>query len=1323
MSAAVHTEAVEAPAPVTEESAGMHSHSTDGKRFNRVNTLARVHYPTPKHLKGHTMPRYVHVKQEINQVSIVAEEMVKPAKKRQEDDDEDDEEMAWLLDDTCDDDVENADIFEKVQKWYHKRFDDGGGHLTVAVCGGHSSGKTHTLLGPAGDAGILPRFLEDSVEYLTAASKSGKEPTVLLSAFLLEGEDLIDLFNPFGQEAKEEDEEEEVVMANGKKKTKKNTQPPKKHKKKKKKGDDDDDDTPPRRINRRVEQSDSTLFRTEASCLGSTIVEGVEVMACTGLGSDSVSEEARKLLSTAVRTASVIVAQSNRIFYGANMVVRVILVDNPTGKEKDRCVRVVNFVELESFGCPDACTPNEDRLNGSSTRHQGTRLVRDAGRHLPRNATLSMMHVDKSFLTFYLQDSLFYRSDCYIIGCVRAVEGTVDENFRTLDFMNRIDVLSDDEAPVIEATLLELVHEGLEAEAKTAERWADKHAVNQERAAAKASRRLARGLEDPSKMPAADAADFHHRHHHSDKRDFAQVYRNKKVAMLALREQLNMSAGALKKSHTAMKGVLSQLVHWLELWGITRTRKPIWPGLTKLRDPTFTCPQVSVAPGDYLVPLSANGLPTLHGWVGLTFGYTVVTNMSWDAEVHVCEKRMHMASTSTPISPALKMALSAALHEADDDDDEEAFERFAKAAKDNGKHTIKEGAVGKGGADDDGEQLEEGEGELFRTLLVHGEDLELEHCVVQCVAGEIKIRTILRENGTHTSIHVNGEDIKGVSALVDGDIVSFGTTQFFQVRQVVPGGATAVVGDEEDEEDLSDSVDSDDEYAVKIKAAADAAKAVGAGNNTKKKAVSTRRLAVESDLSLFEKACRQVMVKSLMDAWRHQASELIHLQHMEVDRPMAAIAKTADKPPVPPAYEISKEDAEDALLDGMPPVTQARLCEMGLGGRAMSMLSLTMARDCIARLQLKQVTPDEYARRKRHSGALCWAMRGKLYAGEILVKQIEGSEEVGLWLWARFVFMERYIQAHQMYRRFLHMFDVAGPGSSKPQVLSLLEEQYPHEEDPFLDMPGDELIGVGYVYLDALQYMLDIDENVPLVNFKGRASGSLRILARVWLDKVTVEPTYVSADEEMRMDKYYDHTCHIRVHLSSLSGIPSSLACKTHAEFKFFFHGKKYRTPDHAGYAPNPFINHTMAITQKITPDFLDFLQSGSLEIEVWGKHASPLSIRHTKDPDSRHQCRHLHLGEPKYVEVVESDGEEDDKDGTDDEGNDSDAEDVDTLKAKVEVLQGDLETVNRQLQRATKAVEAYEKKKSWGFGGKKKGGASKFDDEDGSGSCGCVLM
>lgn len=51
----------------------------------------------------------------------------------------------------------------------------------------------------------------------------------------------------------------------------------------------------------------------------------------------------------------------------------------------------------------------------------------------------------------------------------------------------------------------------------------------------------------------------------------------------------------------------------------------------------------------------------------------------------------------------------------------------------------------------------------------------------------------------------------------------------------------------------------------------------------------------------------------------------------------------------------------------------------------------------------------------------------------------------------------------------------------------------------------DELIGVGFLYLDGLQFLLDINHRVPLVSYAGYDAGSVQLRVRAWIDKVEVK--------------------------------------------------------------------------------------------------------------------------------------------------------------------------------------------------------------------------
>ena len=49
------------------------------------------------------------------------------------------------------------------------------------------------------------------------------------------------------------------------------------------------------------------------------------------------------------------------------------------------------------------------------------------------------------------------------------------------------------------------------------------------------------------------------------------------------------------------------------------------------------------------------------------------------------------------------------------------------------------------------------------------------------------------------------------------------------------------------------------------------------------------------------------------------------------------------------------------------------------------------------------------------------------------------------------------------------------------------------ENDPFYDPPSDYLLGVARLQLEAIKYMLDVDEATPLVDYKGSSFGEIMV--------------------------------------------------------------------------------------------------------------------------------------------------------------------------------------------------------------------------------------
>jgi hypothetical protein len=161
----------------------------------------------------------------------------------------------------------------------------------------------------------------------------------------------------------------------------------------------------------------------------------------------------------------------------------------------------------------------------------------------------------------------------------------------------------------------------------------------------------------------------------------------------------------------------------------------------------------------------------------------------------------------------------------------------------------------------------------------------------------------------------------------------------------------------------------------------------------------------------------------------------------------------------------------------------------------------------------------------------------------------------------------------------------------------------------------DELIGVAFLYLDPVQYLLDIHNSIPIINYSGKTAGTIHVRVRSWIDRMDTQPSYISIDKEANITDFVNHMCLIRIHVDNMRHLPKNLCSATYVTFKFFFHSAVYKTPRYCGSAINPAVEFTVAVDQKITRDFIDFVRSGSIEMEVFGKRHDPVKAAAAKPP------------------------------------------------------------------------------------------------------------
>ncbi|CAE7399942.1 unnamed protein product [Symbiodinium microadriaticum] len=184
--------------------------------------------------------------------------------------------------------------------------------------------------------------------------------------------------------------------------------------------------------------------------------------------------------------------------------------------------------------------------------------------------------------------------------------------------------------------------------------------------------------------------------------------------------------------------------------------------------------------------------------------------------------------------------------------------------------------------------------------------------------------------------------------------------------------------------------------------------------------------------------------------------------------------------------------------------------------------------------------------------------------------------------------------------------------------LEVLDELMPMSADPFFDPSQPELIGVASLHLDSLFYLCDIRDHLPIVTFKGNKGGFLKMTARTWIDEVETIPTYICVDKESKLTDFSGQKCIIRFYFEALHDITPALSSDVQVAFTFFCHSGQYRTTRHRAVNvmegdKHPFLNSTVVVEQKITPDFIRYIQKKCLELEIWG---SRITNRQFEDTD-----------------------------------------------------------------------------------------------------------
>lgn len=163
-------------------------------------------------------------------------------------------------------------------------------------------------------------------------------------------------------------------------------------------------------------------------------------------------------------------------------------------------------------------------------------------------------------------------------------------------------------------------------------------------------------------------------------------------------------------------------------------------------------------------------------------------------------------------------------------------------------------------------------------------------------------------------------------------------------------------------------------------------------------------------------------------------------------------------------------------------------------------------------------------------------------------------------------------------------------------------------EDPFFDPPDHRLVGVAYLSLDPISYLMEVTEDaLPIVNSKGNVTGILKVRITPTLDEDENE------EDERHIGDHMGKIMTVEVKVASVTGrfTSSGQALGKNKSPSIFVRTKWFllsspaqmlKTARAEGVDETYKFDANFRLRQIITGDLLTYLREVSMEIEVWSQ-------------------------------------------------------------------------------------------------------------------------
>ncbi|CAH1788618.1 unnamed protein product [Owenia fusiformis] len=207
---------------------------------------------------------------------------------------------------------------------------------------------------------------------------------------------------------------------------------------------------------------------------------------------------------------------------------------------------------------------------------------------------------------------------------------------------------------------------------------------------------------------------------------------------------------------------------------------------------------------------------------------------------------------------------------------------------------------------------------------------------------------------------------------------------------------------------------------------------------------------------------------------------------------------------------------------------------------------------------------------------------------EIMVK-MKDLDNGNEWTWDRNKFINRKYIMQEMYMNYME----GDPDWDLPQ-----------DQDPFWEDPDTEvLIGNVHVYLSSLAFMIELEETMPITDFKGNEQGHLMLEVHPCDDKWNnIEDGYVEP-ADLKGQKY-----NFTININGARGLPSKYD-RSFCTFKFYLDDVPIKCDECTGFNPNYKFKQQFTYSP-VTQQLLDYIQKEALVINVWGKQKKEQNVQ-----------------------------------------------------------------------------------------------------------------